>query len=120
MLSHQRFQSDYQYQSSPVLLSFFLSYHKTHFYTSFPTGITSGKTFCGLVGSTKRHEYAVMGPSTNLSARLMCKAPPNGVICDMMTRNRDRTHEFEKLADVVAKVSVCCVVVLHGTMWCKD
>jgi class 3 adenylate cyclase len=37
-------------------------------------GITSGKAYCGLVGSPLRHEYAVMGPSTNLSARLMGKA----------------------------------------------
>jgi class 3 adenylate cyclase len=34
-------------------------------------GIASGKAFCGLVGSDLRHEYAVMGPSVNLSARLM-------------------------------------------------
>lgn len=37
-------------------------------------GITSGKAYCGEVGSPLRHEYAVMGPSTNLSARLMGKA----------------------------------------------
>ncbi len=36
-------------------------------------GITTGKAYCGLVGSVSRHEYAVMGPSTNLSARLMGK-----------------------------------------------
>ena len=42
----------------------------------FYTGITSGKAYCGLVGSPLRHEYAVMGPSTNLSARLMGKAKP--------------------------------------------
>lgn len=40
------------------------------------TGITSGKAYCGEVGSPLRHEYAVMGPSTNLSARLMGKAKP--------------------------------------------
>jgi hypothetical protein len=66
-------------------------------------GITSGKAYCGLVGSTNRHEYAVMGPSTNLSARLMCKAPSNGVICDMETKNRDRSHAFESLTEVTAK-----------------
>ncbi|RYH25990.1 adenylate/guanylate cyclase domain-containing protein [archaeon] len=66
-------------------------------------GITSGKAYCGLVGSPSRHEYAVMGPSTNLSARLMCKAPPFGVICDIETKNRDRTHGFEPLNEVNAK-----------------
>ncbi len=57
-------------------------------------GVTVGKAYCGMVGSAKRHEYAVMGPSTNLSARLMCKAPPCGIICDIETRNRDRTRKF--------------------------
>jgi hypothetical protein len=66
-------------------------------------GVTVGRAYCGLVGSNKRHEYAVMGPSTNLSARLMCKAPPCGILCDIETRSRDRTHDFEKLADIVAK-----------------
>jgi hypothetical protein len=66
-------------------------------------GITSGKAYCGLVGSSSRHEYAVMGPSTNLSARLMCKAPAHGVICDADTVERDRTHNFEALAEVQAK-----------------
>lgn len=66
-------------------------------------GITSGKAYCGLVGSPLRHEYAVMGPSTNLSARLMCKAPAFGVICDIETKNRDRTHGFEPLTEVQAK-----------------
>lgn len=66
-------------------------------------GITSGKAYCGLVGSPARHEYAVMGPSTNLSARLMCKAPAFGVICDTETKNRDRTHGFESLSEVAAK-----------------
>lgn len=66
-------------------------------------GITSGKTYCGLVGSVFRHEYAVMGPSTNLSARLMCKAPPNCVICDTETKNRDRMHLFDPLNEVTAK-----------------
>jgi hypothetical protein len=66
-------------------------------------GVTVGRAYCGLVGSAKRHEYAVMGPSTNLSARLMCKAPPGGIICDFETHNRDRTHKFQTLATVTAK-----------------
>lgn len=66
-------------------------------------GVTSGKAYCGLVGSPARHEYAVMGPSTNLSARLMCKAPPNDAICDVETRKRDRTHTFVVLSEVTAK-----------------
>ncbi|KAL6075066.1 Guanylate cyclase domain-containing protein [Balamuthia mandrillaris] len=34
-------------------------------------GITTGRTFCGNVGSAKRCEYCVVGDSVNLSARLM-------------------------------------------------
>lgn len=55
-------------------------------------GITTGKAYCGFVGSSFRHEYAVMGPSTNLSARLMgkkdycdesiCLEVTNEVLCD--------------------------------------
>lgn len=66
-------------------------------------GITSGKAYCGIVGSPTRHEYAVMGPSVNLSARLMCQAQPCTVICDSETKSRDRAHSFEPLKEVVAK-----------------
>ncbi|KAH8046285.1 cGMP-dependent protein kinase [Aureococcus anophagefferens] len=37
-------------------------------------GITVGKGFCGLVGALNRCEYAVMGPTVNLAARLMAAA----------------------------------------------
>jgi class 3 adenylate cyclase len=66
-------------------------------------GITTGKAYCGQVGSPLRHEFAVMGPSVNLSARLMCKAGPNSIMCDHETASRDRFHEFNKLSAVVAK-----------------
>eukprot|EP01033_Poteriospumella_lacustris_P004818 gene4818-3453_t len=66
-------------------------------------GITSGKAYCGIVGSPTRHEYAVMGPSVNLSARLMCQAMACTVICDSETKARDRAHSFEPLKEVVAK-----------------
>ena len=34
-------------------------------------GIATGTTFCGIVGGYARHEYAVVGPTVNLAARLM-------------------------------------------------
>lgn len=66
-------------------------------------GVTSGQAYCGIVGSQKRHEYAVMGPSTNLSARLMGKAKRGEVLCDYQIRVNDRTHQFKQVGSVQAK-----------------
>ena len=59
-------------------------------------GLTSGQAYCGLVGSTFRHEYAVMGPSINLSARLMGRAAKGEAICDGV-------HNFTTMGAVQAK-----------------
>ena len=66
-------------------------------------GVTSGAAYCGLVGSNTRHEYAVMGPSTNLSARLMGRAAEGEIICDSAIRLKDRLHMFASLGAVAAK-----------------
>ena len=66
-------------------------------------GVTSGKAYCGLVGSPSRHEFAVMGASTNLSARLMCRAGAMELLCDEEVKSRDRTHSFAPLGSVEAK-----------------
>jgi len=66
-------------------------------------GVTSGAAYCGLVGSNTRHEYAVMGPSTNLSARLMGRAQDGEIICDSAIRQRDRAHTYASLGAVKAK-----------------
>ena len=66
-------------------------------------GIASGKAFCGLVGSSVRHEYAVMGPSVNLSARLMCAAAPGTILCDQMTKESDRRHKYVSKSAINAK-----------------
>ena len=49
-------------------------------------GISAGRTFCGLVGSANRREYAMMGSSVNLAARLMCSCPIGGIIVDERVR----------------------------------
>ena len=66
-------------------------------------GIASGKAFCGLVGSSVRHEYAVMGPSVNLSARLMCAAECGSILCDEKTMESDRRHRYVAKSDIIAK-----------------
>ena len=66
-------------------------------------GIASGKAFCGLVGSSVRHEYAVMGPSVNLSSRLMSAAAAGSILCDQRTRDADRRHKFLAMSAIVAK-----------------
>ncbi|GMH55946.1 hypothetical protein TrLO_g15810 [Triparma laevis f. longispina] len=48
-------------------------------------GIASGRVFCGPVGCPYRCEYAFVGDSVNLSARLMCKANTYAIITDRST-----------------------------------
>eukprot|EP01033_Poteriospumella_lacustris_P004241 gene4241-3025_t len=50
-----------------------------------------------------RHEFAIMGPSVNLSARLMSKAGTNAILCDQETTTRDRTHPYQQLGEMQAK-----------------
>ncbi len=66
-------------------------------------GLTSGQVYCGLVGSPIRHEFAVMGPSVNLSARLMGKCKENEILCDAVIRGRDRAHLYVPFAKLSAK-----------------
>ena len=66
-------------------------------------GLTSGQVYCGLVGSPIRHEYAVMGPSVNLSARLMGKCKSYEILCDSVIRGRDRAHLYSPFAKLNAK-----------------
>jgi adenylate cyclase len=43
-------------------------------------GINAGLVFCGLVGSSRRREYTVMGDPVNLAARLMQAARPGQIM----------------------------------------
>eukprot|EP00039_Didymoeca_costata_P023143 m.6119 g.6119 ORF g.6119 m.6119 type:complete len:1303 (-) comp3487_c0_seq1:443-4351(-) len=55
-------------------------------------GVTTGPTFCGVVGSKRRREYTVMGMLVNLAARLMCSSPKNDILVDERTRNHSTTR----------------------------
>jgi hypothetical protein len=67
-------------------------------------GATVGKCYCGVVGSVLRHEYAVLGPSVNLAARLMASPQNPGILVDENVRMlANRAFGFDALPPVVAK-----------------
>ncbi len=67
-------------------------------------GATIGEAYCGVVGGIKRHEYAVLGPSVNLAARLMASKMNPGVLVDNRVRMMaNRSFGFNALPPVVAK-----------------
>ena len=48
-------------------------------------GVSTGRTFCGVVGSKTRREYTVLGSMVNLSARLMQAANWGCILVDAET-----------------------------------
>ncbi|WP_436532540.1 tetratricopeptide repeat protein [Actinoplanes sp. HUAS TT8] len=53
-------------------------------------GVSTGQVYCGEVGSDIRREYAVVGDTVNLAARLMQAAPPGHLLIDQATHDRVR------------------------------
>ncbi|NJO06907.1 MAG: AAA family ATPase [Chloroflexaceae bacterium] len=62
-------------------------------------GLSSGIVYAGLVGSSQRCEYTVIGPLVNLAARLMGTAQPGEILLPLETYQRMRvpvaTHRIE-------------------------
>jgi class 3 adenylate cyclase len=66
-------------------------------------GVTTGKAFCGAIGSEERREYAMVGDIVNLSARLMVKANGN-ILVDRPTYESSRgAIRFNVLPPVMVK-----------------
>ena len=54
-------------------------------------GVTTGRIFCGTVGSELRQEYTMHGDSVNFAARLMQNAG-DGILCDLKTFEETNHH----------------------------
>lgn len=70
-------------------------------------GIAAGEVYVGLVGAEERCEYAMVGPSVNLAARLMGKAAPWHVLLEESTRVKAQaagaSFDFQERGAVKAK-----------------
>jgi len=61
-------------------------------------GVTTGRTYCGLIGTKERHEYAIVGDVVNLAARLMSRAALNqetGILADALSHHEYRIQRTQ-------------------------
>jgi class 3 adenylate cyclase len=67
-------------------------------------GIAKGMVYCGLVGSDDRCEYAMMGSSVNLAARLMGKGESGHILVNQDVQvATDKVFKFHALQKIRAK-----------------
>ncbi|KAI9208088.1 nucleotide cyclase [Polychytrium aggregatum] len=74
-------------------------------FSEFSIGITTGVISIGGVGNSVRTEYALMGDSINMAARLMfLDAASESILCDERTYNlTERAFVFDSLGEVKVK-----------------
>jgi class 3 adenylate cyclase/tetratricopeptide (TPR) repeat protein len=66
-------------------------------------GVTTGRLFCGAIGSVRRRTYSMVGDAMNRCARLM-KLADNDIFCDDPTRiAASRSIRFEYLRDATLR-----------------
>lgn len=66
-------------------------------------GVTTGRCYCGAIGSDRRREYSVLGDTVNLAARLM-QVSSDGILCDETTYLMARSQlVFESLPAIQVK-----------------
>ncbi len=66
-------------------------------------GVTTGRVYCGEIGSARRREYTLIGDVVNLAARLM-QAAPDGLLCDATTyQAAQERFQFEALPPLKLK-----------------
>ncbi len=67
-------------------------------------GVTRDIRYVGFNGGAERHEFACLGRGTNLAARLMMKAPWNGIWCDQKVHLQvESGYECEAVGDILCK-----------------
>ena len=67
-------------------------------------GSTSAHLFAGPIGSSTRQEYTVMGDGINLAARLMQRAAPGQILCDLRClRAASGAIQFRALPSITVK-----------------
>ena len=77
---------------------------KTLMLKRFSLGVSFGECFCGVVGTSMRSDYVVMGPEVNLAARLMGKAPNRStLVSKRIFTHSKRFINFQKSQEIQVK-----------------
>ena len=74
-------------------------------------GVTTGRLFCGAIGSAERRAYSMVGDAMNRCARLM-RLAENDIFCDEPTRlaaARGIQFEFLRAAELRGKVNMVAI-----------